>query len=158
MMRRRMALLPLTFVLGLSGCLKLTDNRNGTLVALIQLNARSKGSSYTTSPIANFYRAGSVTLSDARVPSDSCQVGTYDPAATDVSEAAVTSGGATVGVTVSGVTDVMRRGWFPRALGTRKNRGAVHDEYDHMAGRESANQRDVVAGSDRRGHAGLAPV
>ena len=110
MTRRHWAVLTTTSVLlALAGCVGTTENRGGNLIGLIQMNARSKGTGYTTSPTANFYLAGAATLSSAGSAPDTCSRGSYDPISAPVNEATVLSGGATVAVTVSGITDTLRR-------------------------------------------------
>jgi hypothetical protein len=69
------------------------------------MNARTKGSGYTTYPRVNFYSVGSATFSFSNINSDTCVVGSYDTAAVGGTTATQIGAGAFLVVAVSGDTD-----------------------------------------------------
>jgi hypothetical protein len=112
MLRRSSSLLVAAAVsLAVAGCDALTSTAaGGNPVMLVYLNARTKGTGYTTNPVGNFYRVGSATFSSAASASDSCQIAPYDPNAVNppVTAEAI-GGGAYVAVNVPGHTDTLRK-------------------------------------------------
>lgn len=109
MKRRLISMLTACGVATLMGACLLTSNRPGTYIALIHTVAMAKGAGYVTSPTANFYRTPNFKLTYASLANDSCFVGTYDPAATDVHDEIVIGGGTSVGLNLSGVVDSLKR-------------------------------------------------
>ena len=109
--RSRLALTAAALLAGTLGCNALTETRGaGTPVMVVLLNARTKGSGFTTSPVTNFYRVGSAAFSSATSATDSCRGASFDPNAAPVPVAASSiGGGAYVAVRVSGRTDTLRK-------------------------------------------------
>ncbi len=97
-----LALLPVV-----ASCKGSTAADAGSPLAMISLNARSKGSGYTTAPSANFYRAGSFVLSSAASASDTCQIAPYP--LTNYNTASVIGGGAGVVTTIKSAIDTLLR-------------------------------------------------
>jgi hypothetical protein len=106
MSRRSLSLLGCAGLALVSACNALTSSAApGTPVAIVSMNARSKGGGFTTSPTANFYSATSITFSSASVASDSCVLASYSATAPSGNTAKVIGAGAYVLMQVSGHTD-----------------------------------------------------
>ena len=93
--------------LSLTACIS-TAPGNGSPIAVISMNARTKGAGFTTSPVANFYRASNVTFASTSGASDSCVAGTFSPLG-GTSNATVIGAGSTVAIAVSGHSDTLRK-------------------------------------------------
>jgi hypothetical protein len=111
MLRRFFSLIACAGLAVATACNALTDtgNSNATPVAVMVLNARSKGTGYTTSPTANFYRAQNITFSSASAATDTCVAATYNPNAVSSNTATVIGGGAFVLASISGHADSLRK-------------------------------------------------
>ena len=106
MHRRSSPFLVLGLIAVAASCSNLTaSGGNGTPIAIVLMNARTKGAGYTTYPRVNFYTVGSATFSFSTVNSDTCVVGPYDSTATGATTATQIGGGAFVLASVSGLTD-----------------------------------------------------
>lgn len=106
-MPRRALLFVTAAVLTLTACID-TGPRNGSPVGIISMNARTKGTGYTTSPVGTFYRASNVTFSSANGASDACVTGTFSTTG-GTSTATVIGAGSTVAITLSGHSDTLRK-------------------------------------------------
>lgn len=110
MLRRLLSLIACAGLVVSTACSALTDTQgSGTPVAIMVMNARSKGAEYTTAPTVNFYSAQNITFSSAGAASDSCMLALYNPNATSQNTATVIGGGAFVLATVSGHSDSLKR-------------------------------------------------
>jgi hypothetical protein len=100
-----------SLVIIVAGCDALTSTSGGgTPVMLVLLNARTKGATFTTNPVSNFYRVGSANFSSANSATDSCRLSSYDPNAVPAPITATSiGGGAYVAVMLSGRTDTLRK-------------------------------------------------
>jgi hypothetical protein len=87
---------------GLSGA-------NGTPVAVVLMNARTKGGGYTTYPKLNFYSVGNAQFAFSTIVSDTCIAAAYDSTAVAANTATVIGGGAFVIAAVSADTDSLFR-------------------------------------------------
>jgi hypothetical protein len=108
------------FLLGCAGlalagaCSSLTSGSlSGTPVAIVSMNARSKGAGFTTSPFANFYSATNITFSSASAASDSCVLTSYSATAAPGNTAKIIGAGAYVLEQVSGHTDTLIKATTP---------------------------------------------
>ena len=77
----------------------------GTPIAIVLMNARTKGAGYTTYPRVNFYSVGQATFSFSNVNSDTCVVGAYATTSTGAHTATQIGAGAYMIAAVSGDTD-----------------------------------------------------
>lgn len=106
MSRRSLSLIGCAGLALVNACSALTSSSSGgTPVAIVSMNARAKGTVFTTSPTVNFYSATSITFSSASVASDSCVLFPYSATAGSGNTAKVIGGGAYVLASVSGNTD-----------------------------------------------------
>lgn len=107
MLRLNRILLAVIPLATLTACLS-TSPTEGSAIALITMNARVKGAGYTTAPVANFYKASSITFASSGAATDTCQAGAYSSAVTPTT-AAVISGGANIAVKLAGKSDTLRK-------------------------------------------------
>lgn len=107
MLRRSSPLIVLALVAVVASCDSLSglNGSAGTPISVVLMNARTKGTGYTTYPRVNFYRVGQATFSFSTVNSDTCVVGPYDSTATGSTNATQLGAGAFMIVGVSGDTD-----------------------------------------------------
>jgi hypothetical protein len=82
---------------------------NTSPVAIVTMNARQKGTGYTTSPSAGFWQASNVLFSSASAASDSCTVQVYNPTGGGLTSATAIGAGSGVAISVSGRTDTLKR-------------------------------------------------
>jgi hypothetical protein len=106
-MPRRVPLLAAVLALSVSACIS-SSSQNGTPIGIITMNARTKGAGYTTSPIANFYSASSITFASAGAATDSCQQAAYS-SVPGTSTAQALGAGTGVAYAVSGRSDTLRK-------------------------------------------------
>jgi hypothetical protein len=98
-------------VLGMIAVVASCDNisglpgATGTPISIVLMNARTKGTGYTTSPRVNFYSVGQATFSFSNVNSDTCVVGVYDTTLVTPNTATQIGAGAFMIAAVSGDTD-----------------------------------------------------
>jgi hypothetical protein len=107
MLRRSSPFLVLGMIAVVASCDSLTGSgaSSGTPVGIALLNARTKGSGYTTSPKLNFYSVGSATFSFSTINSDTCLIQPYDSTATNPNTSVQLGAGAFLLAAVSGDTD-----------------------------------------------------
>jgi hypothetical protein len=107
MLRRSSPLLVLGMIAVVASCDNLAglSGSNGTPVAIVLMNARTRGTGYTTYPKVNFYSVSSAQFSFSTVVSDTCVVGPYDTTAVGTNNATVIGAGAFLIAAVSGDTD-----------------------------------------------------
>src|SRR5471030_1817392 len=107
MLRRSSPFLVLGMIAVVASCDSLTASgaASGTPVGTAILNARTKGSGYTTSPRLTFYSVGSANFSFSTITSDTCVSGPYDSTATVGNTSLQLVAGAFLVAAVSGDTD-----------------------------------------------------
>jgi hypothetical protein len=106
MLRRSSSLLVLGLIAFVAACDTLTGaGSTGTPVGIVLMNARTKGSGYTTYPKVNLYSVGSATFSFSTVNSDTCMVGVYDTTVTSTNTSVQIGGGAFLIAAFPGDTD-----------------------------------------------------
>lgn len=105
MLRRSSPLLVLAFVALVAACNSIdSPGGSNTPVAVVLMNARTKGSGYTTYPRVNFYSVGHATFTFSNVNSDTCIAAPYDTT-TVPTQATRIGAGAFMLFAVSGDTD-----------------------------------------------------
>jgi hypothetical protein len=96
--------------LSLTSCLKATDNSGGTPIGIMSMNARTKGTGYTTYPVLNFYSARTAVFTAAQSRTDSCTKTTYTPNSTDPNVGVTQiGGGVALAINLSGRADTLRK-------------------------------------------------
>jgi hypothetical protein len=96
--------------LSLTSCLKATDNTAGTPIGIMSMNARTKGTGYTTYPVLNFYSARTAVFTAAQSRTDSCAKTTYTPNSTDPNVGVTQIGaGVALAINLSGHADTLRK-------------------------------------------------
>ena len=107
MLRRSNPILVLGMIAVVAACNDLTGSgsSSGTPVGVALLNARTKGSGYTTSPKVNFYSVGSATFSFSTITSDTCILAAYDSTATQTNTNQQLGAGSFMLAAISGDTD-----------------------------------------------------
>lgn len=107
MLRRSSPLLVLGMIAVVSSCDNIAGlgGATGTPIAIVLMNARTKGTGYTTYPRVNFYSVGQATFSFSNANSDTCVTTPYDSAASTATDAPRLGAGAFMIAAVSGDTD-----------------------------------------------------
>lgn len=107
MLRRSSPLLVLGMIAVVASCDSLTGLPGGTgnPIGIVLMDARTKGTGYTTYPKVNFYSVAQATFSFSTVTSDTCVVGPYDSAAVGANTATQIGAGTFMIAAVSGDTD-----------------------------------------------------
>jgi hypothetical protein len=106
MLRRSSPLLVLGLIALVASCDSIGGAGSGsTPIGIVLMNARAKGTGYTTYPKVNFYSVSSATFSFSTINSDSCVVGAYDSTAVGANTATQIGAGAFLVAAVSGDTD-----------------------------------------------------
>jgi hypothetical protein len=77
----------------------------GTPISIVLMNARTKGTGYTTFPRVNFYSVSQATFSFSTINSDTCLISPYDTTAASGQSAVRIGAGAYMLAAVSGDTD-----------------------------------------------------
>jgi hypothetical protein len=96
--------------LSLTSCLKGTDNSAGTPIGIMSMNARIKGTGYTTYPVLNFYSARTAIFTAAQSRTDSCSKTSYAPNSTDPNIGVTQIGaGVALAINLSGRSDTLRK-------------------------------------------------
>lgn len=107
MIRRSSPFLVLGLIALVASCDNLTgvSGGSGTPIGIVLMNARTKGTGYTTYPNVNFYSVASATFAFSTITSDTCVVGPYDSTTVGTNTATRIGAGASVVLSVSGDTD-----------------------------------------------------
>jgi hypothetical protein len=106
MLRRSSPLLVLGMIAVVASCDNLSGlSGAGTPVSVVLMNARTRGTGYTTYPKVNFYMVASAQFSFSTIVSDTCIVGPYDSTTAAVNNATVIGAGKFLVAAVSGDTD-----------------------------------------------------
>jgi len=105
-MIRRASVLAALLAVSLTACLD-ANKQSTSPVGIITMNARVKGAGFTTSPVANFFSASSITLASAAGASDSCIVAAYTAPGAQTADGI--GAGSVLLYTVSGRTDTLRK-------------------------------------------------
>jgi hypothetical protein len=107
MLRRSSPFLVLGMIAVVASCDSISGlpGGSGTPIAIVLMNARTKGAGYTTFPRVNFYSVGQATFSFSTINSDTCIVTPNDTAFTNTTTAPQIGAGAYMIAAVSGDTD-----------------------------------------------------
>ncbi len=107
MLRRSSPLLVLGMIAVVASCDNLAglSGANGTPVSIVLMNARTRGTGYTTYPKVNFYTVSNAQFAFSTVVSDTCVVGAYSATSVATNNATPIGAGAFMLAAVSGDTD-----------------------------------------------------
>lgn len=106
MLRRSSSFLVLGMIAVVASCDNLTGlGASGNPVGIVLMNARTKGTGYTTYPRVNFYTVGQATFVFSTVNSDTCITTAYDSTAVIANTAQPIGAGAFMLAAVSADTD-----------------------------------------------------
>jgi len=108
MLRRLSAPLVIALAAIVVACNPYSSQESATPIGVVLMNARTKGTGYTTYPKVNFYTVGSATFTFSSVNSDTCVVAPYDPTAVPTNNAKRIGAGAFMLMSFAADTDTLR--------------------------------------------------